>query len=293
MVINQKLHSPVCCTRNMALDLPSEDDGGPDFDILPQPVAIRAKAKPKPAPKPSQQPKKPRQPIQKRPATSSSRSKRPASVMEGPLGSGITLPDDDTGEDILGLGVGGAPSLPKQRSLLVDLDQKLMTFDDTTLKLAAAHVPSFVRHPFHDLEPILQKPSRPCDESLIDTLWEVFSVPRLQPIMNELGGRCRRSFDLKSFWDFREPHYQKGLLQDLASLQPLSVMLCPPCTYVCQLMHSNWKKMDPKKRVINLEDACGHIDFSMWIACYQHDHQRFFGFEHPGGSLAWERASVP
>lgn len=275
----------------MALDLPSEDDGGPDLfssGSLPQPVAIRAKAKPKPSPK-QRQPKKPHQQLQKRPAMSSSSRKRAASVMEGPSGCNIALPDDDPG-DFLGLGVGGAPDLSQPRSILVD--PQMVPFDDPTLKVAATHVPSIVAHPFHDIESILKNPRQPCDESLVDTLWEVYSVPRLQPIMNKLGGRCRRSFDLKSFWDFREPHYQKGLLLDLASLQPLAVMLSPPCTYVCQLMHSNWQRMDPKKRVINLQDACGHIDFSMWIATYQYQNDRYFGFEHPGGSLAWDRDSV-
>ena len=176
--------------------------------------------------------------------------------------------------------------------LLILVDPQMVPFDDPTLKVAATHVPSIVAHPFHDIESILKNPRQPCDESLVDTLWEVYSVPRLQPIMNKLGGRCRRSFDLKSFWDFREPYCQKDLLLDLASLQPLAVMLSPPCTYVCQLMHSNWQRMDPKKRVINLQDACGHIDFSMWIATYQYQNDRYFGFEHPGGSLAWDRDSV-
>ncbi len=123
-----------------------------------------------------------------------------------------------------------------------------------------------MHHPYCDLDPILLGPPRHCMEELK----EVYAVPRLQPIMNSL----------------------RALLQDIASLQPLCIMLCPPCTYVCQLIHTNWNRMKSGKRTINLVDACGHVGFSMWIASVQHHHQRYFAFKHPAGSLAWARDSV-
>lgn len=284
----------------MPLDLPLGDDGvddGPDLFCLQQQPAASTK---KPGKKPSSKAKALRQKSEpkvaaavKKPATRKSKLPSSSSTAAGPgvgLGAGLSLPDDDNG-DVFDLDA-SVPSAP--RSILVPHeDGNMLAFDDITLKGAASKIPSVVQHPFRDLDPILLGPPRYCMEELKDTLWEVYSVPRLQPIMNSLpGGKCRRSFDLKTFWDFREPDYQRALLQDIVSLQPLCIMLCPPCTYVCQLMHSNWSRMKSKKRTINLVDACGHIDFSMWIASLQHQHQRYFAFEHPSGSLAWDRDSV-
>lgn len=74
---------------------------------------------------------------------------------------------------------------------------------------------------------------------------------------------------------------------------PEGPVLSPPCTWACMLVHSsNWPRIIPMKRVLTLQEALRHIDFSMWLAEYQHAHGRLFLFEHPGQSLAWERASV-
>ena len=74
-------------------------------------------------------------------------------------------------------------------------------------------------------------------------------------------------------------------------LQPKSLFLSPPCTWVSLLKHSNWSRVPREKRVINSVQACGLIDFSMWLAEHQVQSNNIFGFEHPGGSLAWERDS--
>lgn len=118
-------------------------------------------------------------------------------------------------------------------------------------------------------------------------------MPRMQPIMNRLGGRCRRSYDIKLFWDLLDPQTQRCVLSDISILQPKAIMLSPPCAYVCALMHSNWPRMDVKKRIINLNEALQNIDFSSWVAEYQHDVGRYFALEHPGPSLAWDRKSAP
>ena len=159
------------------------------------------------------------------------------------------------------------------------------------LKAAAAKIPSVPTMPYEDLWPILRQP-RTVEESLQCTLWEIYSVPRMQATMIELGGKCRRSFDIRHFWDLGSESFQRTLLTDLSTFHPYAVMLSPPCTWVSSLMHSNWQKVQSQKRVWNLVEACKHIDFSMWVAAYQDDCNRFFAFEHPAGSLAWDRASV-
>lgn len=289
-VIYQKNKHLSCksCVVLMSLILPDvDDDDSPDLfagcptPVAPTPRVAKPKAKPtktilKPAAKPR----------------SKGAKKRPASASASTAGvSGFALPEDDDGGTTVTMGCDVEPQ--SQPDLPIDaLEQpQYLAYDDPTLKIAASKIPSVLNHPFRDLDAVMDSP-QPCEPELVDSLWEIYSVPRMGPIMRNLGGRSRRSYDLKMFWDLREPSYQRCILQDLAILQPKSVVLSPPCTYVCQLMHSNWNRMDPKKRTINLNEACGHIDFSMWIAGYQDDKSRYFAFEHPQLSLAWDRDSV-
>ncbi|CAK8990695.1 unnamed protein product [Durusdinium trenchii] len=166
----------------------------------------------------------------------------------------------------------------------------LLQYDDERLKLAAQKIPSQVHHPFDDLRELLSDLKPPKGPRC--TLWEVFSLPRLQPVITKLGGRCTRSYDLRNFFDLGEAAMQRTLFQDIAMLQPLAIFLSPPCTWVCALQHSNWGRMAKSKRVLNLVQALMLIDLAMWIAEHQVSSGNYFGFEHPAGSLAWNRASV-
>lgn len=168
---------------------------------------------------------------------------------------------------------------------------RIMQYDDSTLKLAAEKIPSQIEHPFSDLRATLMN-LRSVDDSTRCDLWEIFSLPRLQPVLVGLGGRCERTYDIRHFFDLGLPALQRTMMQDCAMLQPKSLFLSPPCTWVSLLQHSNWSRVSREKRVINLVQACKLIDFSMWLAEHQVQSGNLFGFEHPGGSLAWERDSV-
>ena len=276
----------------MAFELPDDDDFGPGFNL--------------PTPTPHHRP-----PAKKRPAScaTSSRPQREkksskssavqSSSAVGSCGPGLDeLPPDDDGDlDLEGSLQGWkfsphsvlAGSPDEQQPL--NFEDNLWSYDSPTLKLAARKIPSLATHPFEDLESVLANP-RPVDPAVQCTLWEIYSVPRLSPKVRELGGSCRRTYDLRNFWDLNEIDFQRTLLVDVSILQPHALMLSPPCTWVSMLMHSNWARVAPAKRVLNLTQALNHIDFSMWLAEYQDSHNRFFVFEHPAGSLAWERDSV-
>lgn len=219
--------------------------------------------------------------------------KRPAAAKEppAPAASGdLGLPSEDEGPTLeLVPGPIGVPEPSKSEdSQESDL---LKTYDDSTLKAAAAKIPSCVQHPYTDLEaPLRANP--PCHKDLQCTVWEIFSVPRLQPAMQQLGGTCRRSYDLLHFWNLGQEKFQRTLLMDMSILQPLVAFLSPPCTHVCRLQHSNWKRMKKEKRILNLVEALHLIDFAMWVASFQLSKSRIFAFEHPWGSLAWDRESV-
>ena len=280
----------------MALELPSDDDG---TGMLPikhehhdEPVLkttrkrapqIRAQQKSKPKAK----------------AKASSHS-AVLPVAEG-LDSGFALPSDDEG----GLDLDDPPARPKvspgpsrgtctiRSSGLASPEVQALGWESDTFKKAAATIESHVSMPFLDLQQMIQQARHatlPPHER--DDLWEVYSCPRMTPKMRELGGKASRSYDLAHYFNFTEEKYQRLLIQDISLCRPKFVMFSPPCRYVCQLMHSNWGRMQPQKRFLNLVEACHHIDMTMWAAGMLNDYDDEFGFEHPHLSLAWERDSA-
>ena len=50
--------------------------------------------------------------------------------------------------------------------------------------------------------------------------------------------------------------------------------------------------MNRQRRWLRLEEGLRLIDCAMWMAMVQISLGLFFVFEHPAGSLAWDRPSV-
>ena len=248
------------------LDLPDADDDGPTVEVCPLPVP-----KQKPRASACKSASKPRaKPKMKRP--SSARTSGEPEALQA-------LPDsDDLGPVFSSDEPCGSHQVPKD----------YLEYDDDTLKAAAAKIPSNVMLPYSDLP----FGSPPASQNVRCTLWEIFSLPRLQATMQQLGGTCRRTYDIKHFWDLGIEVLQRTLLVDILVLQPLSTFLSPPCTWVSPLQHTNCKRMKVEKRVPNLIEAMQLIDMAMWIAYIQLTENRIFAFEHPDRSLAWDRDSV-
>ena len=261
---------------SMSLSLPDDDESGPVIPASPQQGC--------------------KDRTRTRPAQAGRKTKSRKAALRSTLAdSGAGLPpDDDDGPDLFSsLGQACQPPEPEPVPIYDVKDPNLariLQYDDSTLKLAAKKIPSQIEHPFDDLRATLMN-LRPVDDSARCDLWEIFSLPRLQPVLVDLGGRCQRTYDIRHFFDLGLPALQRTLMQDCAMLQPKSLFLSPPCTWVSLLKHSNWSRVPREKRVINLVQACGLIDFSMWLAEHQVQSNNIFGFEHPGGSLAWERDS--
>lgn len=164
-------------------------------------------------------------------------------------------------------------------------------WNDERLSDAAARFDSVAVMPYEDLRELHANP--PQIQPQRCSLWEIYSLPRLSPMMREIGGRSLRSYDLKHFVDLSQKDYVRLLLQDVALYRPYYLSLSPPCTKVCQLQASNWKRMKgTRKKYMDLEEALGHIDLTMWLATFQDDTGSYYGFEHPEKSLAWKRESV-
>ena len=196
----------------------------------------------------------------------------------------VQLPADDDGPS---LDFGNFDAVSSETT---DTNQVLQ-YDDETLKQAAANIPSQLDHAFDDLRSQLEN-LQAIDKSIQCTLWEIFSVPRLQAIMQNMGGTCRRSYDLRHYADLGDKDLQRLVLQDVGILQTLALFLSPPCTWVSLLQHSDWGKVAQNKRILSLFQACQLTDFAMHLAKHQVRSNYLFGFEHPQGSLAWNRASV-
>ena len=169
-------------------------------------------------------------------------------------------------------------------------DDLVLDCEDATLKIAASNIDSVIHHPHQDLMKLMESPDP--EPSARCHAWEFFSIPRITPKIRELGGRARRSYDLRHFWDLGEAEFIRVAIQDLLLLRPLFIILSPPCTLLSQLQHSNWKRMKVVQRWVRLLEGLLLIDSGMWMAAIQILLGHFFIFEHPAYSLAWERESV-
>ncbi|CAE7272121.1 unnamed protein product [Symbiodinium microadriaticum] len=124
-------------------------------------------------------------------------------------------------------------------------------------------------------------------------LWEIFSPPRVGPMIRQLGGRCTRSIDLKTYWNLSDTDIQRQLLQDVISLRPYCLMLSPPCTYLCKMMYSNWGKMQETPREESLRQAILYMDIAVWLCELQVQLKAYYVLEHPAHALSWQRSNVP
>ena len=147
--------------------------------------------------------------------------------------------------------------------------------------------------PFDDLmETLCNKTCPPPHPSLVCQMWEIFSPPRICPVVRAQGGKAKRSIDLTTFWDLRDPKVQYSLISDQITLQPYSTWLCPPCTYLSQLMFSNWDKMMPVIKDEQLQEALGYLDVATWVAEVQVRLLNYYAHEHPEGAQSWGRPNA-
>ena len=145
--------------------------------------------------------------------------------------------------------------------------------------------------PFEDLEDLLATSTAPAMERR-DHMWEVFSAPRVGPVLRSRGGRCSRSIDLSNFWNLTRSDIQHCLLSDVITRFPYLLMMGPPCTMVCSLVFSNWFRMDKVERERRLHEAVTLIDVAVWLATIQERRGLYYCIENPEGSQLWTRPNV-
>jgi hypothetical protein len=125
-----------------------------------------------------------------------------------------------------------------------------------------------------------------------DVFMEIFSPPRVAPVVHAHGLKAVRSMDLSTGWDFLVKEHKCSGMKDVAWRMPSVTMLSPPCKMFSQIMDTNWFRMDPTKRWQELERALELLDFAVWVMQYQLEHKRHFIFEHPVNAKSWSRPNV-
>ena len=160
----------------------------------------------------------------------------------------------------------------------------------SSLNYLAVNLKGAPSMPTHMKEMIdsLDKPIQPP----LDVLAEIFSPPRVMKSIHALGYPATRAMDLKTGWDLTKPDIQEAAMKDLALKSPKVLGLSPPCTYMSQLMHSNWWRMDKSEREKGLNESIKMLDFAVWLATWQHQQSKGFYLEHPQGAKSWSRPNV-
>ena len=136
-------------------------------------------------------------------------------------------------------------------------------------------------------------PGPTTEVSGVHDIAEIFSPPRTVPEARKRGLRGNLSLDLLSGWDFRAPAQCAKCLFLLGQLDVLFAIVCPPCTMFSPLqLLWNYKRMDPEVWRLRLREAVMYVDHAMECCKEQVRRGRFFLFEHPQRSSAFELGSV-
>ena len=116
---------------------------------------------------------------------------------------------------------------------------------------------------------------------------EVYSPPRVTKKAEKFGFTAGGALDLSTGWDFCKPSHQKAALRLVNELQPVLIVLSPPCTTFSALRNlSNFKR---DQATVAQEEAEGrlHVRFSVQLARIQLRAGRGFLFEHPRNATSW------
>ena len=124
------------------------------------------------------------------------------------------------------------------------------------------------------------------------TVVEVYSPPRVTARAKQYGFTPGGALDLSTGWDFRKKNHQQSALRLIRDLQPVLVILSPPCTTFSSLRFLSNHKRSP--RIVEEEEAEGleHVRFSGLIAKIQHRAGRGFLFEHPRNATSWKTSTL-
>ena len=122
---------------------------------------------------------------------------------------------------------------------------------------------------------------------------EFYSPPRVLPVARQRGLSGSLSLDILTGWDFKVPSFRALSLTLLLQLQILLLVLSPPCTIFSELQRLwNFKRMARAKVEEKWAEGMLYLTHAMDCALQQHQHGRFFIFEHPARATSWNQDVV-
>lgn len=121
---------------------------------------------------------------------------------------------------------------------------------------------------------------------------EVFSPPRVLPVMKTMHMTGSISADLLTGWSLEKLEVQMQLVAEVKARRPKVLILSPPCTMLCVMMNWNWWRMSRSKRERKFRTAILLLEFCMFLVDLQESEGRYYVFEHPLSALTWEQPVV-
>ena len=132
-------------------------------------------------------------------------------------------------------------------------------------------------------------PSQVASLSGIHDLVEFYSVPRLAPVARERGLLALLSLDVMTGWDFTYEHCRTCSLELLDRLEVWFLSVSPPCTMFSILQRMfNFRRWSESVLRDRLQEAELLLEHGMQACELQYRRGRFFFFEHPERSSAWD-----
>ncbi len=121
---------------------------------------------------------------------------------------------------------------------------------------------------------------------------EIFSQPRIGLSVEAMGFISGPAVDIKSGWDLRSSRDQKSCLALIRSMQPLYLMLSPPCTMFSQMQNLCQKNRDEQRFQDRFAEAMVLLSFSLECFAEQVKNGRVAALEHPARASSWRRPEV-
>lgn len=121
---------------------------------------------------------------------------------------------------------------------------------------------------------------------------EVYSVPRVSQVAEEMGHEGAGAFDKLNGYDFTIKEHRVSCWKELRRRDPDVLVVCPPCGPFSMLQELNYPRMDPKRVWMKVAEGVDHINFAMQLFRWQVKRGRLALFEHPATSKAWKEEEV-
>ena len=115
---------------------------------------------------------------------------------------------------------------------------------------------------------------------------EVFSVPRVNDHHMMGQGKIQRgsNFDLELGDDLLKVEHREHVMRKLDEESPFLVVLSSPCTMFSTRRRST---NNPELEKKLMREAIILLNFAVKVCKYQHEHGRYFLFEHPSKARSW------